>query len=372
MNMKALIPLAAGLGIGGVALVLGINTLKSARAAQQPTAKVKIWAAREDIPRGAELKEEMLTEVAYAADALPKGAFKKKEDLIGRVPRLVAPEGLPILETMLSSPGTKSGISVKPGYRAVAVKIDAGSGVDFHLEPGSFVDVVGSFKVNRNGKSETIARTIVENVEVAAVGQRVSPTSGHEGDKKEKEKDRSQTVRAVTLFVQPEDVPKLLLTEQQGRIKLSMRCDPGAPGDESSSHTNRWASDAELTGGPTPSQAEPETAQAPETPLDWLRGLFAKPAAESSLVAAVVPPRAPSSARWILKIYRGNKEEIVQFKGPDSRERVDDTAVSADTRRGGSRSAATHPAPRSEPSPTPDSSAAADQGDRAEPQELSE
>jgi Flp pilus assembly protein CpaB len=368
MNMKALIPLAAGLGIGGVALVLGINTLKSARAAQQPVAKVKIWAAREDIPRGAELKEEMLTEVAYAADALPKGAFKKKEDLIGRVPRLVAPEGLPILETMLSSPGTKSGISVKPGYRAVAVKIDAGSGVDFHLEPGSFVDVVGSFKVNRNGKSETIARTIVENVEVAAVGQRVSPTSGHEGDKKEKEKDRSQTVRAVTLFVQPEDVPKLLLTEQQGRIKLSMR----GNADQSSSHTNRWASEAELTGEPTPSQAEPETAQAPETPLDWLRGLFAKPAAESSRVAAVVPPRAPPPARWILKIYRGNKEEIVQFKGPDSCERVDDTDVSADTRRGGSRPEATHPAPRSEPSPTPDSSAASDQGDHAEPQELSE
>jgi len=362
MNMKALIPLAAGLGIGGVALVLGINTLKSARAAQQPTAKVKIWAAREDIPRGAELKEEMLTEVAYAADALPKGAFKKKEDLIGRVPRLVAPEGLPILETMLSSPGTKSGISVKPGYRAVAVKIDAGSGVDFHLEPGSFVDVVGSFKVNRNGKSETIARTIVENVEVAAVGQRVSPTSGHEGDKKEKEKDRSQTVRAVTLFVQPEDVPKLLLTEQQGRIKLSMR----GNADESSSHTNRWASEAELTGEPTPSQAEPETAQAPETPLDWLRGLFAKPAAESSLVAAVVSPRAPPPARWILKIYRGNKEEIVQFKGPDSRERVADTDVSAAAL---AQPKATPPTPPSKPSPTPESP---DAGDSVEPQELSE
>jgi Flp pilus assembly protein CpaB len=324
MNAKALIPLLAGLGIGGLALVLGINTLKSARAGQPTAAKVRIWAAKEDIPRGMELKEEMLQEVSYPADLLPKGAFKKKEELVGRVPRLVAPAGLPILETMLSPPGTKPGIFVKAGYRAVAVKIDAGSGVDFHLEPGSFVDVVGSFKINRNGRAETIARTIVENAEVAAVGPRVSPPSGTEAGlgAAGKEKDRTQAIRAVTLFVKPEDVPKLLLTEQQGRIKLSMRGDQ----DEVAFATEHWASDAELTGESPPAKPEAEPAPAASSPLDWLQGLFGKPAAPPPVAVAAAPvkphPALPLE-RWILRIYRGDKAEIVQFKSADSCERID-------------------------------------------------
>jgi pilus assembly protein CpaB len=317
MNPKALIPLVAGLGIGGLALMLGINLLKSARAGQSPSAQVKLWAAKEDIPRGTELKESLLVEVAYPADLVPQGAFQQKEELVGRVPRLVAPGGLPILETMLSPQGTKPGIFVKPGYRAVAVKIDAGSGVDYHLEPGCFVDVVGSFKINRGGKSEIIARTIIESVEVAAVGPHVSPTTSTDEDRKQHEKDRG-VVRAVTLFVKPEDVPKLLLTEQQGRIKLSMRGNPATEVDESAPEV--WAREGELTGDAVEPSAGPPTA-AP-TPLDWLRGLFAQPAGKAgpALAAAPTPPALP---RWILKIYRGDKEEIVRFKNAESSERVD-------------------------------------------------
>jgi pilus assembly protein CpaB len=359
MNAKALIPLLAGLGIGGLALVLGVQTLKSARAGQT-VAKVKVWAAKEDVPRGTELKEEMLMEQSYPVELVPKGAFKKKDELVGRVPRLVAPGGLPILESMLSPPGTKPGIFVKPGYRAVAVKIDAGSGVDYHLEPGCFVDVVGSFKVKRNGRAETIARTIVENAEVAAVGPRVSPATGAEAPKSGK--DLSQSVRAVTLFVKPEQVPKLLLTEQEGRIKLSMRGlqDTNAPEEE------RWASGSELT-GETPSEPAPEAASA--SPLDWIRGLFAKPQAEPTsapAVAAASPP-APALEGWILKIYRADKEEVLQFKNADSRERVDTAArgergevgqrgESAAKARAPAPSAAADNPPNVEPAPEPEES----------------
>ncbi len=322
MNAKALIPLLAGLGIGGLALVLGINTLKNARAGQRMTAKVKIWAAKEDVPRGAALREEMLAEVAWAADMVPPGAFKKKEDLVGRVPRLVAPAGLPILESMLSPPGTTPGIFVKPGYRAVAVKIDAGSGVDYHLEPGSFVDVVGSFKVKRDGRTETIARTIIENAEVAAVGPRVSPATGADGDKREKE--RGQAIRAVTLFVKPEQVPKLLLTEQEGRIKLSMR----GLLDDSSLANAPWATDSELTGEvPVAAADETDPADAEQTsPLDWVRGLFGgRPAAPQPTLAlaAAAPPPPPPVEHWVLRIFKAGKEEVVQFKSADSWERVD-------------------------------------------------
>jgi pilus assembly protein CpaB len=361
MNPKALIPLIAGLGIGGLALVLGINTLKNARAGQPSTAKVKIWAAKEDIPRGTKLNEHLLVEVTYPAESVPEGAFKQKEDLVGRVPRLVAPAGLPILETMLAPAGTRPGIFVKPGYRAVAVKIDAGSGVDYHLDPGCFVDVVGSFKVTRNNRSETIARTIVENVEVAAVGPRVSPSTGSETDKKEKERDRSAAVRAVTLFVKPEDVPKLLLTEQQGRIKLSMRGNPGVAGDEP--EPDRWASEQDLTGQAVPN-ADPAAGQptGAASPLGWLRGLLGHAGGEMRPATANASP----VARWVLKIYRGNTAEILQFKNSESSERVEDTDVSP-------RAAEAPAEPKASPrSDLPAAQDAVNPGDHPEPQEASE
>lgn len=320
MNAKALLPLIAGLGIGGLALVLGINTLKSSRAAQAPAPRLNVWAAKEDVPRGTELSADLLVAVPCAADLVPPGAFKKQEELVGRIPRMVAPAGLPILETMLAPAGTKPGIFVKPGYRAVALKIDAGSGVDYHLEPGCFVDVVGSFKVRRDGRTQTIARTVAENAEVAAVGQRLSPA--REAEPGKGEKDKSQTVRAVTLFVKPELVPKLLLTEQEGRIKLSLR--GYSEGEEL--NDDKWVSDADLMGEEqTEDKQSPDGDQAAAGALGLLKGLFTKPSATPAAPQlAAVPPPAPALERWILRVYRGTQEEVLQFKSADSSERVDD------------------------------------------------
>ncbi len=318
MNGKALIPLVAGLGIGGFALWMGFNTLKSARGAQQPVASVTVWAAQTDIPRGTEITEELLQAVSFPAQLVPKGALKNKEDAIGRVPRLDAPAGLPILEDMLLEKGARAGIYVKPGFRAVAVKIDESSGVDYHLEPGSFVDVVGSFGVRTDRGQETLARTLVENVEVAAVGPRLSVVrdKGEATD----EKTAARTVRAITLFVKPDDVPKLLLAEQKGRIKLSLRND--ADGDSASadgqvSETQLWHDDS----------AEPKSAVRANKPgfslVGWMRSKIA-PANGPGLFDALraqMPQPAPAQP-WEVSVYRGQMRETVRFRDRNSREQA--------------------------------------------------
>lgn len=311
MNVRALIPLMAGLGVGGVALFLGINTLKNARAAQRPAAKVQLWAARENITRGTEIREDMLQPMAFPETLVPKGAFLKKEELIGRVPQLTAPAGLPILDSMLAPPGSKPGLLVKPGYRAVAVKIDASSGVDYHLEPGSCVDVVGSFKIRRDQRMETVARTIVENAEVAAVGPRINPTTGTEAEGK----DRTKAIQAVTLLVRPEQVKQLLLAEQQGRIKLCLR----GTTDTEELNDETMVSEQEVMGE--------KAARQESSPWNWVRKLLGQEPAAPSTPAATAAPTVPDAgavvAGWVLRIYRGNKEELVSFKNADSCERVD-------------------------------------------------
>lgn len=76
MNVRTLIPLVAGLGVGGLALFLGVNTLKNARAGQKAAPRVNVWAAKTEIARGTAITEEMLQPFAFPADLAPKNAFR--------------------------------------------------------------------------------------------------------------------------------------------------------------------------------------------------------------------------------------------------------------------------------------------------------
>lgn len=290
MNARALIPLVAGLGIGGLALKMGLDTLRSAKGAQKPVASVQVWGAKQDILRGDEVGEEMLKLLEYPSSLVPEGAIKDKEQIVGRVCTLDTPGELPLLERNLLPPGEQLRLTVKPGYRAVSVKIDESSGVDYHLEPGCRVDVIGSFAVRRDGaRQETIATTIVENVEVAAVGERITPTTG------KAEEDASHArrkVRAVTLFVKPEHVPKLHVTEEKGHIKLALRGD----GDDGQLAFQEWTSHLQLTGE---DRAEEEESRP-----------------EAVLAAAPQPvvPAPPIVESWRVDVYRGGsetREEVV-------------------------------------------------------------
>ncbi|MBI5864768.1 MAG: Flp pilus assembly protein CpaB [Planctomycetes bacterium] len=175
MNAKAVVPLIAGLGIAGLAAKLGLDYVKRAQGSAPKT--VQVWSVNMDVPRGSTIDEVNLKQLNFPLEFVPKGAFTDTKQLIGRVPHTGVPADVPVLESMLLPPGTKPGIHVPTGFRAIAVKIDDGSGVDNHLDPGCHVDVVGYFQIKNptNGKQETIARTIVENVQVAAVGQRLAP-----------------------------------------------------------------------------------------------------------------------------------------------------------------------------------------------------
>jgi pilus assembly protein CpaB len=319
MNGKTLIPLAAGLGIGGFALWMGFNTLRNARGAQQAPTEIPLWSPKTDVPRGTEITEEMLQPLQFPASLLPPGAVQHKQDLVGRVPRLDLAAGLPILDELLLPAGARAGIFVRAGFRAVAVKIDEGSGVDYHLEPGAYVDVVGSFNVQRNGRQEMCAQTIVENVEIAAVGPRLSFVGKEESGGKNQGARENRLVRAVTLFVKPEDVPKLLLTEQQGHLKLSLR----GGGDSAEVGSRRTVSDQELT-GTEPDSAPKSGAGAPSL-LERLRGLFTKPQSTPPATAAAAPvaARPVLDLTWAVAVCRGTGREMVHFKNRDSCERVE-------------------------------------------------
>jgi len=311
MNVRALLPLVAGLGIGGVALKVGLDTLQKAKANARSAAPAaaQVWAASVDIPRGAAIREEWLKAIEFPRGLLPEGAVQEKDKLLGRVARIDVPAGLPVLDGMLLAPGVHPGVIVRPGYRAVAVKIDESSGVDFHLEPGCRVDVVGFFTVQGKGRGNaTVARTFLENVEVAAVGPRLSPVTGEEDGKAPRQ------TRAVTLLVKPDKVPLLHLAEQRGKIKLCMR----GNADEEEVGERHPVGDAQLI-DPLAAQTEQEEPPKEEPP---------QPTAPVLAAAArppELPPGPPIDSTWKVLLVRGaGQPEVVRFKSRQSRERVDE------------------------------------------------
>jgi Flp pilus assembly protein CpaB len=343
MNKKAVIPLVAGLGIGGFALKIGFDTIQKAKGAQQ-VQTAQVWTAARDIPRGTAISEELLKPLAFPAKLVPEGVFteKDKEKLIGRVPRIDTTAGQLLFESGLCAPGTQPGLQVPHGYRAVAVKIDESSGVDNHLTPGCRVDVVGYFTDNRSGKQITQARTLIENVEVAAVGAKVSVISEESPAEKNKTKADLKPARAVTLFVRPENVPTLHLAEQRGKLKLSKRNDDDAAPVDLSKVTQ----ETQVTGFID----EPgKKADGPGLG-GTIKNLFARgPAAPPPPVVVDAPPGSPKG--YAVRLFQGNSLEIVRFKDENSRERIGGDPA-PDRRSAGDRSAAPQ-APAQKPGGAP-------------------
>lgn len=225
MKGKAIIPLALGLCIGLIAVKMGVDAIKKAKGASPAQATIQVAQAKLDIDMLVAITPEMIELIDTPESSLvPKqDRFETIDDLIGRVTAKAIPQGVPVLGTMLALPGTPPGMvgRIPDGYRAVSVKIDEVTAVAFQLRPGDWVDVIVVMDIRRTGvrrTTETIAEVILQNVQVAAIGQDSSGKSVS-GSKKAK------AARSATLFVKEADAPKLHLAATRGKITLSMRGD---------------------------------------------------------------------------------------------------------------------------------------------------
>lgn len=314
MNPKAMIPLVAGLCIAGLAAKLGFDYVQKARASSAQT--VQLWTVTDDVPRGVAVSEQNLRPLKFPLDCAPKNAVADSKKIVGRVPHTGLAAGVPILDSMLLAEGVKAGVYVPPGLRAVAVKVDESSGVDNHLEPACRVDVVGYFNIRVGGKQETVARTILENVEVAAVGQRLAPEAPDKDmkdGKKSSSASKDKMARAVTLLVKPEQVPILHLAEKRGDIKLSMRNNDDAEPRTKSDSTR----EAQVLG-----QDEPTNGKDGESKpglLETLAGWFKQKDAPASQPVVEAPKTEPEPAPepkflWTMVIFNGNEQRTFGWK----------------------------------------------------------
>ena len=306
MNWKTWVPLIIAVILGLIAAKVGRDLLVSRKDSGGDTTHVRIVVAKRDIAPGHTLEAGDLATAAFPPDSVPRGSFREEAQLNGRVAAIQVIKGQPLLDSFLAMQGSGAGAQaiVPPGMRAVTLEVNETSGVAGLLVPGCRVDVVSTLPDQQTKIS--IARTIVQNVKVLAVGQRL--TVNNAGAKNESAMSAEAAVaRSVTLLVKPREAEAIELASSSGRTRLVLRgsFDEGLrQGD--------GVSVAELLG------ARPQTVVQQIQPVVVERATTqpsTRPVVEQTVVQADPQPYEPPQTRkFVVEFIRGTKLTHGEFE----------------------------------------------------------
>ncbi len=270
--------------IGFVALLLGAfasfvvyRSLQSRGSSNQPPGEEVVIAAS-DIPIGARIEDKDIKLVRFPTGDLPPNSYHQKSRIIGRGAVLPISRGEFILPYKLAGDNAGFGMPtlIPPGMRAVSVRVNDIVAVAGFVIPGTRVDVL--LTGNPSGSSEQQTTTVLEDVAVLAVGQKLERNSAGE----------PQSAQVITLLVSPDDAEKLTLATRQGTIQLALR----NPLDTKQANVNSVSTGSLYKGTGAPVVAP-----------------SGKPKAMAKHV--VVKPQPPSV--YSVEIIRGDKKDVTNF-----------------------------------------------------------
>ena len=200
--------------LGVAAAVVGYYGLTSvaSQAAARSNANYKdVVVTVTDLTYGVKLDKEMLKMVRYPKESVPEGAFASMDSVVGQTTRVFMSAREPVTAIKLSSRGGGLSMLVRPTMRAASLEVNQVSGVSGFVLPGDRVDVLTTVD-SRGAYEDAITRTVLQNIEVLAAGQ-----------KTEQRDNKPITVQSVTLLVNPEGAETLALALHEGKIHLVLR-----------------------------------------------------------------------------------------------------------------------------------------------------
>jgi pilus assembly protein CpaB len=218
MNLKKWIPLVASVLLGVIALVVVKKALVKSSGADGKSATAAVMIAKRDIPPGREITADDVTTAKIDTTSLPgQQFFSRPEDLIGRTALYPMSKGQTVVEQVLAPTGTRGGLTalIPAGMRAMTIEVNEFTGVAGMIQPGAKVDVIAVLRDEKN--SQPAARTILQNIEVRAVGANVNPVQSAEGA------PQAHPSANVTLLLTPKQTQIMQLASQNGRPWLVLR-----------------------------------------------------------------------------------------------------------------------------------------------------
>jgi pilus assembly protein CpaB len=310
MRPKSLALLLLALGCGLVAS-LGIMEViaRNNKPAPGPSGATQpIFVAMTDIGLGDLVTANLLKLEQWPKDKVPQGALARIEDIEGRRARTKLFAGEPILDGKLLGKGaSEQGATalIPKGYRVVTVKVDLVSGGSSLILPGDRVDVMVHLVKDTNREiSETVTRTILQDIKVFAVNDVLGLENKADGGK-------SIAAKTISLLVTPEQAAKVMLASQMGSIQLVMR----SPEDDLQA-PQAQARPAELFAGTAAkSERDKENLVEPvKSKPSLMEILAAMQAKQASQTPKEETKSQPPRHTWIMRILKPGEIEEVQFE----------------------------------------------------------
>lgn len=255
-NKRLILALCGAVICGLLAVMLVTRYVASIKMFQKELNNVVV--ARAEIPLGAKITAEQVGLSAMPNGSVPDGAFRKLEEVVGRVAVTAIGVRDPITNLKLAPEGVGAGLSavIPEGYRAMTVKVDDVVGVNGFVMPGSYVDVVAVIVpvAQTAGAQGPISKTVLQNIKVLASGPKI--------DSPQDQRQPSE-VKAVTLQVTPTEAEKLVLAANEGKLQLVMRNYT----DQEDSQTPGANKASLLNGEPVKPDPGPTTAETKPKPI---------------------------------------------------------------------------------------------------------
>jgi pilus assembly protein CpaB len=246
VNRRPLLLAAVFGAISAGLIVVYLNSVKGSDDAPKQAASVPVVFALRPITERTQITDGMIEIKQIPVDAKHALAIGDKGAVVGQISRVRIEAGEQILSAKLTDQAREVGFSavVPEGKRAVAIGVTEVISSGGHVSPGDYVDVIGVFQVsaavdkdgkplpgaaglpsagkndNSDGKASFFsAMTILQHVQVLAVAQKsdqnIQPNAkSNQGD---------AAARSITLSVTPEQAQKLVLAEEIGKLRISLR-----------------------------------------------------------------------------------------------------------------------------------------------------
>jgi pilus assembly protein CpaB len=173
-----------------------------------------IVVAKQPLRFGTELTAAVLKEIPWPEASMPTGAFHKIGDVLqgGRRVVLTAIEpDEPVLTLKITGPGQRATLSalVKPGMKAVTIRVNDVEGVGGFVLPGDRVDVVLTRQID---KGSATTEVVLQNTRVLAVDQVADERAV-----------KATVAKSVTLEVSTVEAQKVWLASSVGNLSLLLR-----------------------------------------------------------------------------------------------------------------------------------------------------
>lgn len=229
MSVRNIVLIAAALLITVVTTFVARSWIASQRAQptiitqQAPEPKgVKVLVAKVALPTGVFIQEEQLRWQLWPDDDVPDNYLTEEdvdiEELYGAVVRRGFTSGEPITPKRVIRPGERGFLAavLRPGYRAIAIRVNATSGVSGLVFPGDRIDIILTHTVTDRSGTDAIERraseTVLENVRVLAIDQTVDENS-----------NEPNYAKNFTLEVTPKQAEMISVVRELGGISIALR-----------------------------------------------------------------------------------------------------------------------------------------------------